>query len=137
MNMRASILASMFIIALAAVVIYRETTKVSQGLIAEARGRATRDHKFLTVEFGAAWCSDCAQLSKSLEDERRRVQFKKGFDLLYVDVGEFDRNLDIAKSLGIDVTEAIPTAAFFPPNSDHPLVKRGTNQILGFIDAGY
>ena len=134
MNKRASILASMFIIALAAVVTYRETTKVSQGLIAEARARATRDHKFLMVEFGADWCSDCAQLSKSLEDERRRDQFRKEFELLHLDVGEFNRNLDIAKSLGIDVTEAIPTAAFFPPNSDQPIIKRGTNPILAFVD---
>ena len=134
MNMRTSILVSVFVIALAAVVTYRETTKVGQGLIAEARARAARNHKFLMVEFGADWCSDCAQLSKSLEDEKRRDQFQKEFEVLYVDVGEFNRNLDIAKSLGIDVTEAIPTAAFFPPNSDQPIIKRGTNPILAFVD---
>jgi thioredoxin 1 len=123
MTMRSSILISVFVIAVAAVVTHRETSKVGQGLIAEARARATRNHKFLMVEFGAGWCTDCAQLSKSLEDEKRRDQFRKEFELLYVDVGEFNRNLDIAKSLGIDVTEAIPTAAFFPPNSDQPIIK--------------
>ena len=115
MNMRRSILVSVFVIALSAIVTYRETTKVGQELIAEARARAARNHKFLIVEFGAEWCSDCAQLSKSLKDERRRDLFQREFELLYVDVGEFNRNLDIAKSLGIDVTEAIPTAVFFPP----------------------
>ena len=134
MNMRTSILVSVFVIALAAVVTYRETTKVGQGLIAEARARAARNHKFLMVEFGAEWCSDCAQLSKSLKYERRRDLFQREFELLYVDVGEFNRNLDIAKSLGIDVTEAIPTAAFFAPNSDQPVIKRGTNPILAFVD---
>ena len=134
MNMRTSVLVSVFVIAIAAIVTYRETTKVAQGLIAQARARATRDHKVLMVEFGADWCSDCAQLYKSLENERRRDQFRKEFELLHVDVGEFNRNLDIAKSLGIDVTEAIPTAAFFPPNSDQPIIKRGTNPILAFVD---
>ena len=134
MNMRTSILVSVFVIALATIVTYRETTRVGQGLIPEARARATRNHKFLMVEFGADWCSDCAQLSKSLEDEKRRDQFQKEFEVLYVDVGEFNRNLDIAKSLGIDVTEAIPTAAFFPPNSDQPIIKRGTSPILAFVD---
>jgi|SRR5437016_1436176 len=134
MNMRRSILVSVFVIALSAIVTYRETTKVGQELIAEARARAARNHKFLMVEFGAEWCSDCAQLSKSLKDERRRDLFQREFELLYVDVGEFNRNLDIAKSLGIDVTEAIPTAVFFPPNSDQPVIKRGTNPILAFVD---
>jgi thioredoxin 1 len=134
MNRRTSVLVSIFVIAVAAAVIYRETTKVDQGLIAEARARARRNHKFLMVEFGADWCSDCAQLSKSLEDDRRRDRFKKEFEVLYIDVGEFNRNLDIAKSLGIDVTEAIPAAAFFPPGSDQRIIKRGTNPILAFVD---
>ncbi len=134
MSRRTSILVSVFFIAVAAIVTYRETTKVGQGLIAEARARATRNHKFLMVEFGADWCSDCAQLAKGLKDEKKRDQFQKQFEVLYVDVGEFNRNLDIAKSLGIDVTEAIPTAAFFPPNSDQPIIKRGTNPILAFVD---
>ena len=61
MNMRRSILVSVFVIAVAAIVTYRETTKVGQEMIAEARARAARNHKFLMVEFGADWCSDCAQ----------------------------------------------------------------------------
>ena len=35
MNMRTSVLVSVFVIAIAAIVTYRETTKVGQGLIAE------------------------------------------------------------------------------------------------------
>jgi thioredoxin 1 len=135
--MRTPILVSLLLIAMAVAVTWRETAKVSSNLVAEARIRAARDHKFLMVEFGAAWCSDCAQLSRSLREDRRRERFRKDFELLFVDVGEFNRNLDVAKSLGIDVTEAIPAAAFFPPDSDQPVIRRGTNQILAFVDARF
>jgi len=106
---------------------------VTSQMIEEARFTALKNNKFLMVEFGASWCSDCLELSKSLTDVITSDRLERHFVVVNVDVGEFNRNLNVARSLGVDVTQGIPVAVFFPPRSDVHLVKLGTEQILRYI----
>ena len=85
------------------------------------------------VQFGASWCPDCVELSKSLKDSITSNRLEQYFIVVNIDVGEFNRNLNVARSLGIDVTEGIPVAVFFPPRGDVSSVKLGTEQILEFV----
>jgi len=64
------------------------------------------------VEFGADWCPDCQVLTKQLNEPLLRDYVSGHFVVYTVDVGQFDKNLDLAKSLGVDVGQGIPTAAF-------------------------
>ena len=106
---------------------------VTTKMLDEARASASNQHKVLMVEFGANWCGDCMELSKRLEDPITRNRLEQHFVVLTVDVGEFNRNLAIARSLGVDLNQGIPTAAFFSPDSTVPTVKLGTPQILSYI----
>jgi len=55
--------------------------------------------------------------------------------MLKVDVGEFNRNLDVAKELGIDIRNGvIPTVVFVSPTTDKRTTKVGTNEIVSFLD---
>jgi protein disulfide-isomerase len=101
--------------------------------IDDARAAAHARQKFLFVEFGANWCSDCLALSKTLNEQPRRTHLERQFDVIHVDVGEFNRNLAVARSLGVDVNDGIPAAVFFPP-SGSPVRKTGNREILDFLE---
>ena len=90
--------------------------------------------KSLMVEFGADWCSDCEQLARDLQREPLNTCLRERFNVFRVDVGEFNRNLDIANQLGIDIKNGvIPTAVFFSPPPTVRSTKVGTHEILTFL----
>jgi thioredoxin 1 len=88
-------------------------SEVTRYRIAFARQRAKALHRFLMVEFGADWCEDCVVLARHLREGASGDYFQKYFELLMVDTGHSDRNLDIAASLGVDMSHGIPAALFF------------------------
>ena len=102
-------------------------------MIEEARVAARKLDKFLMVQFGASWCPDCVELSRNLNDAITFEKVEQHFIVVNIDVGEFNRNVNVARSLGIDVTEGIPVAVFFPPRGDVSSVRLGTQQILAYI----
>jgi thiol:disulfide interchange protein len=95
---------------------------------------ARASNRSLMVEFGADWCSDCQELSRELQREPFQTCLHENINRLKVDVGEFNRNLDTASELGIDIKNGvIPTAVFFPPTTGSPTTKTGTPNILSFL----
>jgi thioredoxin 1 len=108
------------------------SVRVTPVMIEKALNSARSEHKSLMVEFGANWCSDCQELSRHLEDGAIQDYLRSQFIVLKVDVGKFDRNLDTAMALGIDIN-VIPTAVFLTPAPDQPVAKVGTHEILAFL----
>jgi protein disulfide-isomerase len=116
--------------------------KVSKEKVDKALAKARSQRKFLMVEFGANWCEDCVVLAQTLEKGDTKKYFKSHFEVLRVDVGRFDRNLEIAKTLGVEMT-AIPTAVFYAPDGERvgatnkgelePARKYGSKQIYEFL----
>jgi thioredoxin len=83
--------------------------------IADARERAIVSGKLLMVTFGANWCPDCLTLHKNLADPTTREYAARRFEFVNIDVGEFDKNADVARELGVQVN-GIPLAVFFGPD---------------------
>jgi thioredoxin len=80
--------------------------------IAAAKARAAADGKMLMITFGANWCPDCLTLHKNLEAPGTREYARAKFEMVNVDVGEFDKNAAVARELGITVN-GIPLAVFY------------------------
>jgi thioredoxin 1 len=80
--------------------------------IAAGKERAELAGKMLMVTFGANWCPDCLTLHRNLADPETHEFAKKTFEFVNVDVGDFDKNSDVAKELGVKVN-GIPLAVFF------------------------
>lgn len=76
----------------------------------QALGRAQQLHKPVLVIFGANWCPDCRALDTAVRHGRNAQLLAREFEVLKVDVGRFDRNLDIAAAYGNPIRKGIPAA---------------------------
>lgn len=84
-------------------------------MISKARKAAQAEGKFLMVTFGANWCKDCRTLHSHLNSEPVAEYTRDLFRFVNVDVGMFNRNRDVAESLGVSLARGIPVAIFFGP----------------------
>jgi thioredoxin len=62
------------------------------------------------IVFGANWCEDCRALDLALQKGESAALIAKSFNLVKVDVGNFDRNLDLAAAYGNPMKKGIPAA---------------------------
>jgi protein disulfide-isomerase len=65
--------------------------------------------KDVLVVFGANWCKDCRELDKALHGRTAGV-IDARFVVVKIDVGNFDKNLDVAKRYGYPIGKGIPAA---------------------------
>jgi len=75
--------------------------------IAAALARAKRDNKRVLIQWGANWCSWCKLLHASLQSDKEiaKAIFYE-YEVVRVDVGGFDKNLDLAASFGAKLKES-------------------------------
>jgi protein disulfide-isomerase len=67
------------------------------------------------VIFGANWCADCRALDKALGTGKNAELVAREFKVVKVDVGNFDRNLDLAARYGNPIRKGIPAAVLLSP----------------------
>ena len=80
----------------------------AKGQVEAALQRARMSGKPVLIDFGANWCADCRILAGVLELPEMRGWVAQKFELVQVDVGRFDRNLDIANRFAGKPLGAIP-----------------------------
>ena len=88
------------------------TTADAHKDIAAAQQRAKSSKKYVMVIFGANWCKDCVVLHKLLDEPATKAYVDAHFEIVSVDLGRFDKQMDIAKTLKVDLDKGIPAAAF-------------------------
>jgi len=69
------------------------------------------------VIFGANWCKDCRALDQALSTGRNAELVKREFKVVKVDVGNFDKNLDLAEAYGNPIKKGIPAAVVLSPDN--------------------
>jgi len=58
---------------------------------------------------GANWCPDCRTLGRYFQRKDIKVWLDERFIVVAVDVGEWDKNLEIAERYGNPISEGIPS----------------------------
>ncbi|TMH12435.1 MAG: thioredoxin family protein [Betaproteobacteria bacterium] len=96
--------------AVAAELPYNEAAN-AKAEIAQALADAAKASKPVLVIFGANWCEDCRALDLALKSGKNAALMSEEFKVVKVDVGRFDRNLDIANAYGNPIKKGIPAAA--------------------------
>ena len=76
---------------------------------------AKKSNMPVLVIFGANWCEDCRALDKALKTGKNAELVNREFKVVKVDVGNFDRNLDLAARYGNPIKKGIPAAVVLSP----------------------
>ena len=76
--------------------------------IDQALSRATVAKTPVIVVFGANWCGDCQMLNKAMKTGASAPLLAHDFQIVKVNVGHFDKNLEIAKAYGVPLEKGIP-----------------------------
>lgn len=71
---------------------------------------AAEQHQHVLVIFGANWCDDCRALDAALHQPAMVAALKGRFKVVKVDVGNFNRNLDLTARYGDPIRNGIPAA---------------------------
>ncbi|MGW4896798.1 thioredoxin family protein [Kitasatospora sp. NPDC004240] len=64
--------------------------------ISAALAQSATDARPVLLDFGADWCPDCRVLEKLFRSPEVQPILREKYRVVSVDVGEFDRNLDVA-----------------------------------------
>jgi hypothetical protein len=62
--------------------------------------RAKAQHKLLLVDLGGNWCLDCRLLAATMDVPVLKAWLAGHYEIVTVDVGRFDRNLEIPARFG-------------------------------------
>ena len=79
--------------------------------IRHALAAAAGDHRPVLVVFGANWCPDCKVLDLAFKSGAGAAQIAQDYRVVKVDVGRFDRNVDMAQAYGVPLKQGIPAVA--------------------------
>tara|TARA_R110002033_G_scaffold22592_23_gene54378 strand:- start:54 stop:539 length:486 start_codon:yes stop_codon:yes gene_type:complete len=80
-----------------------------------ALDRAERANKRVIIVMGANWCHDSRGLAGWFAQPRFAVMLEAKYELVYVDVGHRDRNIDIAQRFGLKAIKGTPTVLVLSP----------------------
>jgi len=103
--------------AFAATMPYNESADAKADVRA-ALAAAQSAKKPVLVIFGANWCEDCRALDASLKTPQNAELMASHFVVVKVDVGRFDRNLDISSVYGEPTKKGIPAAVVLSPGNE-------------------
>jgi protein disulfide-isomerase len=96
----------------------------AKALLQQALAAAKTDRSPVLVIFGANWCEDCRALDVALKTGRNAEQIGREFKLVKVDVGNFNRNLDLSHAYGDPIKKGIPAAVLLSPDNQLLYVTR-------------
>lgn len=87
----------------------------AQQEITENMKEADKEHKRVLLVFGANWCGDCYALDYGFHQPRIEPLLDANFKVVHVDVGRYNRNLDLARKYQVDLEKGIPSLAVLSP----------------------
>jgi len=80
-----------------------------------ALGRAIRAEKRVILVMGANWCHDSRGLAGWFAQPRFAAMLQDKYEIVYIDVGQRDRNIDIARRFGLKSIKGTPTVLVLSP----------------------
>ena len=84
--------------------------------IASALAAASKDHKRVLLVFGGNWCYDCHVLDATFHSKAISPLISANYHVVHVNVGDYDKNLDLAKKYEIPLEKGVPSLAILDPD---------------------
>ena len=102
--------------------------------VAKAKAQAKAHHKLLLIDLGGNWCGDCRVLAGTLELPAMKAFMDSHYQVVTVDVGRFERNLQIPAHYGFNTRlKGVPTLLVVDPKTDRLL---NPNDVFALSSAG-
>src|SRR5882724_5447029 len=79
--------------------------------IRQALAAAGKQHKNVLLDFGGNWCLDCHVLDNAFHQPRIAPLLNSNFVVVHVDIGKYDKNLDLAKKYRVNLENGVPSLA--------------------------
>ena len=95
---------------------YNETADAKRE-ISQALTQAVTAKTPIIVVFGANWCGDCKMLDSAMKKGASASLLSRDFKIVKVNVGHFDKNLDVAQAYGNPIKKGIPAAVVLSPDN--------------------
>jgi thiol-disulfide isomerase/thioredoxin len=96
----------------------------ADAVVAAAFARAKKNHRLVMLDLGGNWCPDCVILANVMRLPAMRDFMAAHYEFAAVDVGQFDKNLQIPARFGFTKRlEGVPTVLVATP--DGKLVNDG------------
>jgi len=96
---------------------YNETADAKLD-ISQALTQAAAAKTPVIVVFGANWCGDCKMLDAAMKHGASAPLLARDFKIVKVNVGRFDKNLDVAESYGVPLKKGIPAVAILSAKNE-------------------
>jgi thioredoxin len=84
--------------------------------IAAAISRASSTGRNVVLIFGANWCPDCHALDAQMHKPDLARLIAHDFVVVKIDVGRYDKNMDLEKKYGMPINKGIPAIAVLDPH---------------------
>ena len=92
------------------------STADANAQVRQALATAKATHTPVLLIFGANWCEDCRALDHALKTEKNAALIRQQFQVVKIDVGNFDHNLDITQRYNEPTKNGIPAAVILSPD---------------------
>jgi thioredoxin-related protein len=112
--------------------------------IAEALANATKTHRRVLLIFGGNWCYDCHVLDAAFHSAEIAPTLNKNYVVVHVNIGDYDKNLDLADKYEIPLKKGVPAAAVLKGNGTLVVSQKNqefekarsmaTEDVLAFLD---
>jgi thiol:disulfide interchange protein len=79
--------------------------------IRRALATAVKQHKNVLLDFGGNWCIDCHVLDNAFHQPRIAPLLNSNYIVVHVDVGKYEKNLDLAKKYHVNLEKGVPSLA--------------------------
>lgn len=84
--------------------------------IAAALSASARDHKRVILVFGGNWCYDCHVLDATFHSKAIAPLVNQNYRVVHINIGEYDKNIDLAKKYEIPLEKGVPSLAILDPD---------------------
>ena len=85
---------------------------------------AKKYHRNVILDFGGNWCGDCKVLDIYFHQAPNLQLLTDNFVLVHVNIGHYDKNLDVAEKYSIPLKKGVPALAVLNQNGKLLLSQR-------------
>jgi len=112
--------------------VYDETADATK-VVAAAVAKAKKENQRVLIQWGANWCGWCKWLATKMKtDAKLSRELLYEYQVVHVDVGQFDKNMDLAKSVGAEF-KAIPYLTILDGDGK-PVAQQNTEPFENEVD---